>query len=36
VKDIVEEVKGEEKERISAKFEEEGEAAVEGFGRIFG
>jgi len=36
VKDIVEEVKGEEKERVSAKFEEEGEAAAEGFGRIFG
>ncbi|MEM1531839.1 MAG: hypothetical protein QXE40_04735 [Nitrososphaerota archaeon] len=36
VKDIAEEVKGEEMKRVLSKFEEEGEAALEGFGRIFG
>lgn len=33
---IAEEVKGEEKEAVLSKLREEGEAALEGFGRIFG
>lgn len=36
VKDIAEEVRGEKMKKVLSKFEEEGEAALEGFGRIFG
>ncbi len=34
-RDFAKEVKSEERERVLSKFEEEGEAALEGFGRIF-
>ncbi|MEM2910833.1 MAG: hypothetical protein QXO01_07205 [Nitrososphaerota archaeon] len=33
---VAEEVKGEEREAVLSKLKEEGDAALEGFGRIFG